>query len=180
LRICDASGTVLPSREPGLIYFAEGRHFDYHNDPIRTAQSRHPQHEDWTTLGDIGYVDDEGYLFLTDRCAHMINSGGVHVYPQEVENLLTSHPQVVDAAVIGVPNEDFGEEVKAVVQPLRIEDAGPAFAAELIAYCRANLSPIQCPRSIDFVQALPRMPTGKLLKRLVRDRCWEGRTNKLV
>jgi len=170
LRICDSSGALLPAHEPGTIYFAEGRRFEYHNDPVRTAQSRHPEHEEWTTLGDIGYVNDEGYLYLTDRRANVINSGGVHIYPQAAENLLIAHPHVLDAAVIGVPNEDFGEEVKAVVQPLRMEEAGPALADELIAYCRANLAHIQCPRSIDFVETLPRMPTGKLLKRLLRER----------
>jgi long-chain acyl-CoA synthetase len=110
----------------------------------------------------------------------MINSGGVHIYPQAAENLLIAHPRVLDAAVIGVPNEDFGEEVKAVVQPLRMEEAGPALADELIAYCRANLAHIECPDSIDFVETLPRMPTGKLLKRLLRERYWQGNQRGLI
>jgi len=180
LRICDDSGALLPPGQPGTIYFAGGRRFVYHNDPGKTAQSRHPQHDDWTTLGDIGYVDEEGYLYLTDRKANMIISGGVNIYPQEAENLLMTHPKVMDVAVIGVPNEDFGEEVKAVVQPLDMRLAGPALAEELMAFCREHLSGIKCPRSVDFAHELPRLPTGKLLKRLLRERYWAGRENKLV
>ncbi|WP_420997864.1 AMP-binding protein [Cupriavidus sp. 30B13] len=180
LRICDDSGALLPPGEPGTIYFAGGRQFVYHNDPDKTAQSRHPVHGDWTTLGDVGYVDQEGYLYLTDRKANMIISGGVNIYPQEAENLLMTHPKVMDVAVIGVPNEDFGEEVKAVVQPLDMRLAGPALAEELIAFCRDHLSGIKCPRSVDFAHELPRLPTGKLLKRLLRERYWAGRENKLV
>lgn len=180
LRICDDSGALLPPGEPGTIYFAGGRQFVYHNDPDKTAQSRHPVHGDWTTLGDVGYVDGDGYLYLTDRKANMIISGGVNIYPQEAENLLMTHPKVMDVAVIGVPNEDFGEEVKAVVQPLDMRLAGPALAEELIAFCRDHLSGIKCPRSVDFAHELPRLPTGKLLKRLLRERYWAGRENKLV
>ncbi|WP_454727344.1 MULTISPECIES: AMP-binding protein [Cupriavidus] len=180
LRICDDSGALLPPGQPGTIYFAGGRPFVYHNDPDKTAQSRHPLHGDWTTLGDIGYVDGEGYLYLTDRKANMIISGGVNIYPQEAENLLMTHPKVMDVAVIGVPNEDFGEEVKAVVQPLDMRLAGPALAEELMAFCRDHLSGIKCPRSVDFAHELPRLPTGKLLKRLLRERYWAGRENKLV
>ena len=129
-------------------------------------------------------MDDEGYLFLTDRKAHLIISGGVNIYPQEAENLLITHPKVLDCAVIGVPNEDFGEEVKAVVQPRDMREgegaAGKALEVELIAFCREHLSPIKCPRSVDFAAELPRHPTGKLYKRLLRDRYWAGRANKLV
>ncbi|WP_354685166.1 AMP-binding protein [Cupriavidus necator] len=180
LRICGPDGELLPPGEPGTIYFAEGRAFTYHNDEAKTAESRHPQHPDWSTIGDVGYVDEEGYLYLTDRKANMIISGGVNIYPQEAENLLMTHPKVMDVAVIGVPNEDFGEEVKAVVQPVDMAQAGPELAAELIAFCRANLSSIKCPRSVDFEAELPRLPTGKLLKRLLRDRYWAGHGNKLV
>jgi len=180
LRICDGSGALLPPGEPGVIYFADGRSFQYHNDPDKTAQTRHPQHPGWTTLGDIGYLDEDGYLFLTDRQANMIISGGVNIYPQEAENLLMTHPKVLDVAVIGVPNDDFGEEVKAVVQPVHMDEAGPALAEELMAFCRERLSAIKCPRSVDFEPELPRLPTGKLLKRLLRDRYWAGRGNKLV
>ena len=118
------------------------------------------------------YLDADGYLFLTDRKSYMIISGGVNIYPQEVENLLITHPKVADAAVIGVPNADFGEEVKAVIQPLDPADATPALAAELIAFCKAQLSPIKCPRSVDFDPALPRLDNGKLYKQLVKDRYW--------
>jgi long-chain acyl-CoA synthetase len=182
LRICDDDGNEVPTGTPGTIYFAEGRPFSYHNDADKTAGSRN--RHGWTTLGDIGYVDEEGFLFLTDRKAHMIISGGVNIYPQEAENLLITHPRVLDCAVIGVPNEEFGEEVKAVVQPRDMRDvAGPGakeLEAELIAFCRESLSPIKCPRSIDFEEELPRHPTGKLYKRLLRDRYWAGHTSKLV
>jgi long-chain acyl-CoA synthetase len=178
LRILDPEGDELPVGEPGTVYFAEGRPFQYHKDPEKTEQSKSAQ--GWTTLGDIGYVDADGYLYLTDRKANMIISGGVNIYPQECENLLVTHPKVVDVAVFGVPNEEFGEEVKAVVQPRNMNEAGPALAEELIVFCRQHLSPIKCPRSIDFESELPRHPTGKLYKRLLRDRYWAGRDNKLV
>jgi long-chain acyl-CoA synthetase len=178
LRICDFDGRELPVGEPGTIYFSDGRPFEYHNDPARTAESRNAA--GWTTLGDVGYVDGEGFLYLTDRKAHMIISGGVNIYPQECENLLITHPKVLDVAVIGVPNDEFGEEVRAVVQPRDMVEAGPELAAELIAFCRAQLSPIKCPRAVDFEAELPRHPTGKLYKRLLRDRYWAGRASKLV
>ncbi|MGE5130254.1 MAG: AMP-binding protein, partial [Sphingomonadaceae bacterium] len=168
VRILDDDGAVLPPGETGTIYFANGPAFEYHNDPRKTAVSR--SREGWSTLGDVGRLDAEGYLYLTDRKDYMIISGGVNVYPQEVENLLVTHPKVADVAVLGVPNEDLGEEVKAVVQPMDWRDAGPALAAELMAYCRGNLSHIKCPRSIDFEPELPRHPTGKLYKRLLRER----------
>ena len=114
-------------------------------------------------------MDEEGYLYLTDRKANMIISGGVNIYPQETENVLTLHPKVLDAAVFGIPNEDFGEEVKAVVQPVNMKDAGPDFETELLSYCRQNLSKIKCPKSIDFQETLPRTPTGKLLKRFLKE-----------
>ncbi len=177
LRICDEDGNELPPGESGTVYFAEGRPFQYHNDPRKTAESRHAK--GWTTLGDVGYVDEDGFLHLTDRKAFMIISGGVNIYPQECENLLINHPKVMDCAVFGVPNEEFGEEVKAVVQPRDMLDAGPALAEELIAYCRQHLSPIKCPRSVDFEAELPRHPTGKLYKRLLRDRYWQGRASKI-
>ncbi|MBS0220285.1 MAG: AMP-binding protein [Proteobacteria bacterium] len=178
LKICDDAGAELPTGESGTVYFAEGRTFEYHNDPKKTAESRHPK--GWSTLGDVGYVDADGFLHLTDRKAFMIISGGVNIYPQEAENLLINHPEVMDCAVFGVPNPDFGEEVKAVVQPRDMAKAGPALAEELIAYCRQHLSAIKCPRSIDFEAELPRHPTGKLYKRLLRDRYWQGRESKIV
>ena len=180
IHICDDQGNEMPVGEEGIIYFAGGVDFRYHNDEEKTRQSRHPQHPDWSTLGDIGKLDAEGYLYLTDRKAFMIISGGVNIYPQEAENVLISHPRVADVAVIGVPNEDFGEEVKGVVQPIDWSDAGPELAEELVAYCRDRLSPIKCPRTIDFERELPRHPTGKLYKRLIRDRYWGKRDSRIV
>ncbi len=170
LHICDESGVELPAGQTGIVYFSEGPEFSYHNDPKRTAQSRNAL--GWTTLGDIGKLDDEGYLYLVDRRAFMIISGGVNIYPQEAENVLIGHPKVLDVAVIGVPNDDLGEEVKAVVQPVDADDIGPELEAELVAYCRERLAAYKCPRSIDFDTALPRHPTGKLYKQLVRARYW--------
>jgi len=180
IHICGENGEEMPVGEEGVIYFGGGAAFEYHNDPKKTAESRHPANAAWSTLGDVGKLDSEGFLYLTDRKAFMIISGGVNIYPQEAENLLISHPKVADVAVIGVPNEDFGEEVKAVVQPADWRDAGPALADELIAYCRAQLSPIKCPRTIDFDPELPRHPTGKLYKRLIRDRYWGKRDSRIV
>ncbi|MFN9505534.1 MAG: AMP-binding protein [Rubrivivax sp.] len=160
----------LPAGEAGLVYFSDGPEFEYHNDPVRTAQSRNAQ--GWSTLGDVGKLDDKGYLYLVDRRAFMIISGGVNIYPQEAENVLIGHPKVADVAVIGVPSEDLGEEVKAVVQLLDPRDAGPAMEAELLAYCRQHMAAFKSPRSVDFDAALPRQPTGKLYKQQVRARYW--------
>ena len=170
LHIVGDDGESLPPGETGTVYFAGGGQFEYHNDPEKTAASRNA--EGWSTLGDIGHVDDEGYLYLTDRRAYMIISGGVNIYPQEAENLLVAHPKVMDAAVFGVPSEEMGEEVKAVVQPVDMREAGPELEGELIEFCRASLASYKCPRSIDFEAELPRHPTGKLYKRLLRDRYW--------
>ncbi len=178
VKICDEAGNELPQGEAGTIYFADGRPFAYHNDPQKTAETKNAQ--GWTTLGDVGYVDADDFLHLTDRKAFMIISGGVNIYPQEAENLLVTHPKVMDCAVFGVPNPDFGEEVKAVVQPRDMADAGPALAEELIGFCKQHLSAIKCPKSIDFEPELPRHPTGKLYKRLLRDRYWQGRDSKIV
>ncbi|MBL6716435.1 MAG: AMP-binding protein [Pseudomonadales bacterium] len=174
VHICDDEGNPVPTGETGTIYFSDGGTFEYHNDPGKTADSQHPSHRGWTTLGDMGYVDEDGYLFLTDRKTFMIISGGVNIYPQEVENLLVTHEKVADVAVFGVPNEEFGEEVKAVVQPISMDLAGPELAEELIAFCRSHLAHLKCPRSVDFEAELPRHPTGKLYKRLLRDRYWAG------
>ncbi len=180
LHVCGENGEELGAGEEGLVYFGGASTFQYHNDPKKTAESRHPVNKDWSTLGDVGKLDSDGFLHLTDRKAFMIISGGVNVYPQEAENLLITHPKVADVAVIGVPNEEFGEEVKAVVQPADWASAGPALADELIAYCRERLSPIKCPRSVDFERELPRHPTGKLYKRLIRDRYWGKRDSRIV
>jgi long-chain acyl-CoA synthetase len=178
IRIYDDDGNELPAGEPGAIYFAGGNSFEYLHDAEKTRASRRP--DGATTLGDVGYVDADGYLYLTDRKANMIISGGVNIYPQEAENLLLTHPKVQDVAVFGVPNEEFGEEVKAVVQPVDMADAGPALAEELIAFCRQQLSPVKCPRSVDFEAELPRHPTGKLYKRLLKDRYWQGHRTRIV
>lgn len=170
LKVLDEAGRECAPGETGTVYFAGGPSFEYHNDPQKTAAARTP--EGWSTLGDIGHVDPDGYLYLTDRKAFMIISGGVNLYPQETENVLLTHPKVADAAVIGVPNEELGEAMKAIVEPLSWADAGPALEAELIAHCRAALSPLKCPKSVDFEQSLPREPTGKLMKRQIQARYW--------
>jgi long-chain acyl-CoA synthetase len=133
-----------------------------------------------STVGDIGFVDDDGYVYLTDRAAFMIISGGVNIYPQECENLLVTHPKVPDVAVFGVPNEELGEEVKAVVQLVPGYEPGPAIASELIAFCGENLAHPKCPRSIDFEADLPRLPTGKLYKTPLRDRYWKGHKSRIL
>ncbi len=172
LHIVGEDGEEVPQGEVGTIYFEGGGEFEYHNDSEKTAESRHKQ--GWSTLGDVGYVDEEGYLYLTDRKSFMIISGGVNIYPQETENALISHPKVTDVAVFGVPNSEFGEEVKAVVQPRDMSEAGPELEAELIAYAKSKISHIMCPRSVDFLTELPRHPTGKLYKRLLRDQYWNN------
>lgn len=171
VHIVGEDGRELAPGETGNVYFSDGPRFEYHNAPDKTRSAYNDR--GWSTLGDIGHVDTDGFLYLTDRKAYMIISGGVNIYPQEAENTLVTHPKVADVAVFGVPNEEFGEEVKAVVQPLRMTDAGPELEAELIAYCREHLAKIKCPRTIDFDAELPRHPTGKLYKRLLRDRYWK-------
>lgn len=167
LYICDENGDELLIGASGEVYFANGHPFSYHNDPEKTAASRNAKQ--WTTLGDIGYLDNDGYLYLIDRKSFVIISGGVNIYPQEIEDTILSHPKVADVAVIGVPNEDFGEEVKAVVQLLEPAQASDELARDISDYCKTMLSSFKCPRSIDFVASLPRQPTGKLYKRLLRD-----------
>jgi acyl-CoA synthetase (AMP-forming)/AMP-acid ligase II len=168
----------LPTGEAGGIFFESDAVFEYHNAPEKTADSLSPQ--GYSTLGDIGYLDQDGFLYLTDRKAHMIISGGVNIYPQETENILITHPKVADVAVIGVPNEDFGEEVKAVVQLLDTADASPELAQELIDFCNEKISHFKCPRSVDFEAQLPRHPTGKLYKRLLKDRYWGKKDSRIV
>jgi fatty-acyl-CoA synthase len=169
--IVGEDGEELPPGQAGVVYFAGGRPFEYHNDPEKTASVTNDK--GWRTLGDIGHLDEDGYLYLTDRRAHMIISGGVNIYPQEAENVLAAHPAVADVAVIGVPDPEMGEAVKAVVETDPAA-AGPELEAELLAYCRSELATYKCPRSVDFVDALPRDPNGKLYKRVLRERYWEG------
>ncbi len=170
IKILDDDDNELPAGEIGTVYFAGGPVFSYHNDPVKTKGAYNDK--GWSTLGDVGYLDADGFLYLTDRKAYMILSGGVNIYPQETEDALIAHPDVADVAVFGVPNEEMGEEVKAVVQPHDMAQAGKDLEARLIAFCRERLSPIKCPRSVDFEAELPRTPTGKLVKRHLRDRYW--------
>ncbi|MEJ6671979.1 MAG: acyl-CoA synthetase [Pseudomonadales bacterium] len=171
LHILDDDGLECPTGTQGGVYFEGGGQFEYLNDPEKTANSH--QANGWSTLGDIGYLDDAGYLYLTDRKSFMIISGGVNIYPQEAENVLITHPLVADVAVFGVPNEEFGEAVKAVVQPMNLDDASPELAAELILYARSQIAHFKCPKTIDFLAELPRHPTGKLYKRLLKDTYWQ-------
>ena len=167
LHICNEDGEEMPPGKEGLVYFEGGANFQYHNDPDKTADTRNKH--GWTSLGDVGRVDEDGYLFLTDRKSFMIISGGVNIYPQEIENHIITHAKVADVAVIGAPDPDFGEKVVAIVQPSNLADAGPALAKELEQYCRDALSSVKIPRQFDFREALPRTDTGKLFKRLLRD-----------
>lgn len=170
--ILGADGEELPDGEPGAVYFKSANQMTYHNDPDKTASVTSEQ--GWRTMGDIGYRDADGYLYLTDRQAHMIISGGVNIYPQETENVLACHPAVADVAVIGVPDQEMGEAVKAVVQAADPARADADLARELVAYCRDRLAAYKCPRSVDFVEELPRDPNGKLYKRRLRERYWAG------
>ncbi len=178
VHVVGADGAELPAGESGELYFEGGPEFEYFKDPGKTASVSNDR--GWRSPGDMGYVDEDGYLYLTDRSTFMIVSGGVNIYPQEAENVLVMHPKLVDAAVFGVPNDEYGEEVKAVVQPVEGVEAGPALAAELIEYCRANLATYKCPRSIEFDAELPRDPNGKLYKRRIRERYWQDRTSRIL
>lgn len=167
--VLNEEGEELPAGRTGVVYFANGGEFEYHGDPEKTAASRDPLGRGWTTLGDVGYLDQEGFLYLTDRLSYVIISGGVNIYPQEAENVLAVHPKVADVAVIGVPDPEMGESVKAVVQPMDPAEAGPDLERELIDHCREHLAHYKCPRSVDFRAELPRHPTGKLYKRLLKE-----------
>jgi long-chain acyl-CoA synthetase len=171
-------GVELPVGQSGELFFEGGPQFEYFKDPEKTASVSNDR--GWRSLGDMGYLDDDGYLYLTDRSSFMIVSGGVNIYPQEAENLLTMHPKLVDAAVFGVPNDEFGEEVKAVVQPAEGIAASLELEAELIEYCRTHLATYKCPRTVEFVSELPRDPNGKLYKRRIRERYWQGRTSRIL
>jgi long-chain acyl-CoA synthetase len=179
LHILDEAMRPTPRGTSGTLWFKPASPFEYFEDPGRTAEARSPDGS-MTTVGDVGYMDEDDYVYLTDRATFMIISGGVNVYPQECENLLITHPKVADAAVFGVPNLDLGEEVKAVVQPAPGVEPDAALAAELIAHCREHLAGVKCPRSVDFAAELPRLPTGKLYKRLLRERYWADRESRIV
>jgi long-chain acyl-CoA synthetase len=179
LHILDDEMREVPVGATGKLWFKTASPFEYFNDPARTAEVNSPDRT-MSTVGDIGHVDKEGYLYLTDRTAFMIISGGVNVYPQECENLLVTHPKVADAAVFGAPNEEMGEEVKAVVQLMPKFKPGPEMEAELIGFCRAHLAHHKCPRSIDFEDQLPRLPTGKLYKGPLRERYWKDHKSRIV
>ncbi|MCK8646511.1 acyl-CoA synthetase [Mycobacterium colombiense] len=177
VHVVGEDGRELPVGESGELYFEGGPDFEYFKDPAKTASVYNDR--GWRSLGDMGYVDSDGFLYLTDRSTFTIVSGGVNIYPQEAENLLVMHPKLLDAAVFGVPNDEYGEEVRAVVQPADGVVPGPELAAELIEYCRARLAGYKCPRSIEF-DSLPRDPNGKLYKRRIRDRYWQGRVSRIL
>jgi len=179
LHVLDAQMNPCPTGTPGTLWFKTATPFEYFNDPVKTADAR-SRDGTMSTVGDVGYVDEDGYLYLTDRATFMIISGGVNIYPQECENLLITHPKVADAAVFGVPNEDLGEEVKAAIQLMPGIAPGAEVAQELMAFCAAHLARQKCPRSIDFETELPRLPTGKLYKRLLRDRYWQGHKTRII
>ena len=179
LHILDENMQPCPVGTSGTVWFKTATPFEYFNDPNKTREARSSDGS-MSTVGDVGYVDSDGFLHLTDRATFMIISGGVNIYPQECENLLVTHPKIADAAVFGVPNADLGEEVKAVVQPMPGISPGPDLAEELIAFCSQALSRQKVPRSIDFEEQLPRLPTGKLYKRLLRDRYWGNKTSRIV
>ena len=178
VKIVDENEEEAPLGEIGTVYFADAPVFAYHNDPEKTKKAYNAK--GWSTLGDVGYLDAEGFLYLTDRKSYMIISGGVNIYPQETEDVLITHPAVADVAVFGVPNEEMGEEVKAVVQAHDPSKANAELANELMLFCRKHLSPIKCPKSIDFESDMPRTPTGKLVKRHLRDKYWPKKDTAAV
>jgi long-chain acyl-CoA synthetase len=179
LHILDEDMQPSPFGIPGTVWFKTATAFEYFNDPNKTKEARSPDGS-MSTVGDVGYVDQDGFLYLTDRATFMIISGGVNIYPQECENLLITHPKIADAAVFGVPNADLGEEVKAVVQPMPGIEPCQDLAEELMLFCSQSLSRQKVPRSIDFEAELPRLPTGKLYKRLLRDRYWGDKTSRIL
>jgi long-chain acyl-CoA synthetase len=173
LQILDDEMNEVPTGETGTLWFESGSEFSYHNDPDRTTEARSDDGTQ-TTVNDVGYIDADGFLYLTDRKTFMIISGGVNIYPQETEDVLITHPEVADAAVFGVPNVDLGEEVKAVVQLMPGIDSGGATVEGLLEYCREGLSRQKVPRSIDFIDEMPRLPTGKLYKKPLRAKYWKS------
>jgi acyl-CoA synthetase (AMP-forming)/AMP-acid ligase II len=175
VHICNDDGDELPVRTEGVVCFETHRTFNYHNDPVKTREAFNKH--GWAAVGDIGWLDEEGYLYLTDRKSFMIISGGVNIYPQEIENLIIMHPKVFDVAVIGAPDPEMGERIVAVVQPKNMQDAGPGLAQEITEWLGPQLSRVKLPRQIDFRAGLPREPTGKLFKRKLRDEYREAAKN---
>jgi acyl-CoA synthetase (AMP-forming)/AMP-acid ligase II len=181
IHVCDEEGNELPPGKDGIVYFELPQMpFEYFHDREKTRSAQHPQHPNWSALGDVGYVNEAGYLFLTDRATFMIISGGVNIYPQEIEDALIMHPKVADVAVVGVPDAEMGEAVKAVVQPAPGVAVGAELAEELLEYARAHIAHYKCPRSVDFMAELPRLPTGKLYKRIIKDRYWGKHDSRIV
>ncbi len=177
IRIYDDDGNVCPTGQPGTVYMALGvQDFEYHGDQAKTSANRR---DGFFTVGDIGYLNEDGYLFLCDRKIDMIISGGANIYPTEVENVLLAHPKVADAAVFGIPDEDWGEQVKAAIEPAAGIDPSAALAEEIIAFCTERIAKFKCPKSIDFIAEMPRDPNGKLYKRKLRDPYWQGRTRAI-
>jgi long-chain acyl-CoA synthetase len=171
--ILDDDGNELPAGQSGTVYMhMKTGNFEYYKDKDKTAKSRKGR---FFTVGDIGYLDDDGWLFLSDRKTDMIISGGANIYPAEIESELIMHPKVADVAVFGIPHDDWGEEVKAVVEPVEGAEGGPELEAEILAWCRDRLAKYKTPRSIGFTDEMPRDPNGKLYKRKLRDPYWEGR-----
>jgi long-chain acyl-CoA synthetase len=171
--ILDDDGNELPSGEIGTVYMhMVTGNFEYFKDKDKTDRSRHGK---FFTVGDVGFLDPDGWLFLSDRKTDMIISGGANIYPAEIESVLIMHPKVADVAVFGIPHDDWGEEVKAVVEPIEFSEAGDELEAEILAWSTDKLAKYKTPRSIDFVAELPRDPNGKLYKRKLRDPYWEGR-----
>ena len=179
LAVLDDEMQALPQGQPGTLWFKTATEFEYHNDPEKTQEATSADGE-MTTVGDVGYVDEDGFLYLTDRKTFMIISGGVNIYPQECEDLLITHPKVEDAAVFGVPNVDLGEEVKAVIQTVSGQMGDEALSDELLAYLAEHLSRQKIPRSIDYIDEMPRLPTGKLYKRVLRDKYWGEGQSRIV
>ena len=179
LSVLDDEMQPLPQGSPGTLWFKTATEFEYHNDAEKTAEATSPDGE-MTTVGDVGYLDEDGFLFLTDRKTFMIISGGVNIYPQESEDLLIAHPKVADAAVFGVPNVDLGEEVKAVIQVVPGTAEEESLTQELLDYLAEHLSRQKIPRSIDYIAEMPRLPTGKLYKRLLRDQYWGEGQSRII
>ncbi len=181
IHICDEAGAELPPGQQGLVYFEQpALPFEYFGDEQKTRDAQHPEHATWSCIGDMGHIDSDGYLYLTDRSSFMIVSGGVNIYPQEIEDALILHDKVLDVAVFGVPNKEMGEEVKAVIQLVDPGQESEWLAAELIEFARSRIAHFKCPRSVDFIEELPRLPTGKLYKRILKDRYWGNKQSRIV